>query len=142
MEVELTKKQIEILKDLDKTNREIEESEVKAFYGDYKGLQKFGFIDYPWLDDKEPTRTKITKPLPSPIASFGMHVEQPTMIETISPPDNFIKYLSATRKITATGRAWLEAHKAKKVKWSIEFIIPTLISIGALVVSIIALVTK
>lgn len=142
MEVELTKKQIEILKDLDKTNREIEESEVKAFYSDYKGLQKFGFIDYPWLDDKEPTRTKITRPMPSPIASFGTQIQQPTMVETISPPDNFIKYLSATRKITAAGRAWLEAHKAKKVKWSIEFIIPTLISIGALVVSIIALVTK
>ena len=142
MDVQLTKKQIEILKELRKTKRQITSSEVDKFYSDYKGLQKLGFIDYPKLDDQEPVRTKITKPIQSPIAYFGKQATQPPMIETISPPDNTMKIALASNTITALGIAWLEANSSKKWRWSLEFIIPTLISIGALVVSIIALINK
>ena len=38
MDVQLTKKQIEILKELRKTKRQITSSEVDKFYSDYKGL--------------------------------------------------------------------------------------------------------
>ena len=145
MDIELTKEQIKILKDLAKTNRGITQDDVKNHFQAYKGLQKIGFIDYPILDDPKPRMTKIVKPMGPmtiPIAGITSTQNNVPTIETTTVDENPFKVMLATNKITAAGRAWLEAHKAKKVKWSIEFIIPTLISIGALVVSIIALVTK